>query len=420
MFCTWTKVWVEWLIKFFDLQPSKNPVALGFIGRKRSVDFKKTTLEEFKRIIPSDHYRMHDNDSEIIFHETAKVFCGGLDDPKRIEKFNSANYAFFALNQAEETERSEVGVLKATLRLKIGDKQPPYKALFTANPMDCWLKEDFIDNTLPRKFFIPALYTDNPHLPTNYRATLEDAFKDNLAVLRAYRDGDWFSLKASNALISAGMLNELKKIHIWPKETRRIVVCDPSLGGDECVIYVLENGKVLEEKIMHERDTMKIAGEMLALGSKWDTPNFAADSIGIGQGIYDRIREVRRNLGGKIIAINSAEDSLHPQRFNIRAEMWWDAMIKVQNREIPFPEDEELRRQLCAMRFKVTNSDGMVQMEPKEDTKKRIQRSPDRADAFVMGLWALDQTNPIRKKDAWADTEAVSAIGGGASSAMTA
>ena len=404
LFVIWIKCWVEHLIQFFELKPSENPIALGFVGRKRGVDFKDTTLEDFKRIIPADHYRLHDNEHEIIFHETAKVFCGGLDDPKRVEKFNSANYALFAINQAEETERTEISVLQASLRLTINGKRPPYKQLYTANPADCWLKEDFIDAPKPGRVFVPALYTDNPHLPENYGATLEDAFKHNAAILRAYKYGDWLALQAMNQLITSQMLAHLKETHLRHKVTRRIVSCDPSMGGDECVIYAIENGRVLEELILHERDTMKVAGEIVVMMNRHLTPNAAVDTIGIGQGISDRLREVKPNAFIK--AVNSAEKASDLERWsNVRAEMWWNAMTEIQERRVAYPEDEELRTQLCAPRFKVVNSNGKIQLEPKEETMKRLGRSPDRADAYVQGLYALAQTPVIIHADRWRSEE---------------
>ena len=44
----------------------------------------------------------------------------------------------------------------------------------------------------------------------------------------------------------------------------------------------------------------------------------------------------------------------------------------------------------------------------------------DRADAYVMGLFALPGTQAIKEKDAWNDDVETSEIGSGATSAMTA
>jgi hypothetical protein len=419
LLCIWLKVWVEALITLFGLKPSTSPLAVGFVGRKRSIDFHDTTLEDFKRIIPASSYRLHDNEHEIIFHETAKVFCGGLDDPKRVEKFNSANYAFFAIDQAEETERHEIAVLKATLRLMIDGKQPPYKQLYTANPADCWLKEDFIDAALPHHLFIPALYTDNPHLPANYGETLDAAFRYNEAMLKAYKYGDWTALQAANVLITARMLALLKDTHIYPSVTRRLVSCDPSMGGDECVIQAIQNGAILEQLVLHERDTMKVAGQVVVMMNRHRTANAVIDTIGLGQGISDRVREVKPTA--HVYALNSAAEATDPVHFaNVRAEMWWHAMTEVQERRIPAVEDEELRKQLTAPRFKVVNSNGRIQLEPKEETKKRLGRSPDRADAFVMGLYGLPRTDPIRDPDAWREESASREVSSAVTSAMAA
>jgi hypothetical protein len=420
LFCIWVKCWAEYLIQFFGLMPTENPPPIGFIGRKRSVDMKSTTLEEWKKIIPSDHYRFHDDNRELILHETVKIHVGGLDDPKRVEKFNSANYAFFALNQAEEVEREEVGVLRATLRLTLNGKQPAYRELYTANPADCWLKEDFIDSPRPDHVFVPALYTDNPHLPTNYRQTLEAAFRYNEPLLKAYRDGDWSSLQASNVLISTNMLSDLKGVTHHPKAIKRILSCDPSLGGDDCPLQLIENGKIIDKKTLHERDAMKIAGEMIILANKHRTNFFAIDySGGLGEAIASRIREVKPF--SRVYSLNSAEAAYNDDRFaNLRAEMWWDLMTKIQDKILPYPEDEELRRQLSAVRFKVVNSNGKIQLEPKEKTKERLGRSPDDADAFVYGNYMIKDVQVI-KGDAWVDnTEGRVEVSMGAKSAWSA
>ena len=419
LFCIWVKIWSEWLIKFFDLKPSVNPLPLGFMGRKRGTDMKKTTMVEWKRIIPADHYRIR-NDEEIILHETVSVWFGGLDDPKKVEKFNSANLAFLALNQVEEIDRQEVGVLRAALRLKIDGKQPPYRELYTANPGDNWLKQDFIDTPQPNHHFVPALYTDNPHLPTNYKETLESAFRYNEPLLRAYRDGDWTALQASNTLITALMLQNLKGVFHYPKAIHRIVACDPSLGGDDCPIQLIENGKIIDEKILHERDAMKIAGENIIMGNKHNTPSFAIDySGGLGDSIMSRIREVKPNA--RTYSLNSSEGAFDDERFaNLRAEMWWQLMVNIQDKILPYPEDEELRRQLTAVRFKVVNSNGKIILEPKADTKVRLGRSPDEADAFVLGNYKLGDTLPIKQQDRWNDDSLLVEVGGGARSAMSA
>lgn len=403
LFCLWVYSWCLEIMKIFKLKPDPNkpPLPIGFIGRKQGTDFKRTTLETWKRIIPSNCYRIREQDQEIIMFDCLKVYYGGLDDRERINKFNSAEFAFFALDQAEETERQDVAVLQGALRLTHNGIVPPYKQLYTANPAECWLKEDFIDNPLPGYYFVPALYSDNPHLPDNYAETLTNAFRYNKALLMAYKDGSWYSLQAENSLLSAMQIADLKLVTHYPKYRKGSVVCDPSLGGDACVIKVMENYKVIEKLILYTREPMKIAGEMMVLGEKHKIPNFAADVTGgLGQAILDRIREVLPLSHRLYLSYSTCEEWFKHGK-NLRSEMAWNYMMAVIDRRIPYPQDEETRRQILAMRFKVVNSQGNILMEDKALTKKRLGQSPDEADCEIMAVWALDHTEPIMEKDAW-------------------
>lgn len=421
LFNIWLNYWVEELIEFFDLKPNaKNPLPLGFIGRKQGVDFRRTTLETFKRIIPSENYRIREADQEIIFHDRAKVYFGGLDDRERINKFNSAEFAFIAIDQAEETERPDTSVLQGALRLTYNGKKPPYKELYTANPGECWLKEDFIDNPLPGYHFIPALHADNPYLPDDYVQTITNAFRYNTALLDAYLNGNWYALQAENSLLSAQQLADLKGVNHYPKDRRGVIVCDPSLGGDACVIKAMENYKTIDELILYIREPMKIAGEMMVFGTKHKIPNYAADTTGgLGEAILDRIREVKP-LSHRIYLSYATKDDSFRNGVNLRAEMAWHYMMKVIDKKIPYPLDEETRRQILAMRFKVVDSEGRIQMEKKADTRKRLGQSPDKADTEIMGVWATDQTEPIMVKDAWREDHGSKEITSATVSAMAA
>lgn len=397
LLCLWVFLWTNFLIRLFKLpEGMKNPLPVGFIGRKQSVDFGDTTLETWKKIIPAENYIIREQDKEIIVGGKAKINFGGLDRAETINKFNSAEYAFFAIDQAEETDRSDISVLEGSLRLKYNGIQPPYKTLYTANPAECWLKQDFLHGGRPKGIFVPALPTDNPHLPDNYIDQLDKAFSYDPVLLQAYKAGNWDVMVADQIVIPSKYIDELRKrVHIEGK-IRRCIAVDPSLGGDECVLFFMENYRVLATRILHYDDEMKIVGEIVIMMQEHDTKVVAVDQIGF-KGIVDRLNEMDEKLKFKIMGINSAEASTNQKLYkNKRTEMWWNVRKKIMDKAIPYPEDEELRRQLCAPRFKIINSDGRVQVEPKENTKKRIGRSPDRADAFIYGVWCLDHIPSLK------------------------
>ncbi|MFA5403247.1 MAG: terminase family protein [Candidatus Omnitrophota bacterium] len=200
-----------------------------------------------------------------------------------------------------------------------------------------------------------------------------------------------FIADEDNVLIPTADVDRLLGIKRFPGEMRKVISCDPSQGGDECVIMAFENTEAVETKIMHIKDTMLIAGEIAVMMNRYETNLCAIDSIGIGAGICDRLRE----LGKDVEYINSAETAGEEHRFaNRRAEMWWYAMEQIRKGNVAYPKDAELRRELSSVHCRVVSSNGKIQLEPKDKTKELLGRSPDRADAFVYGLWALQRATP--------------------------
>jgi hypothetical protein len=61
------------------------------------------------------------------------------------------------------------------------------------------------------------------------------------------------------------------------------------------------------------------------------------------------------------------------------------------------PEDFELFQELSETIWKI-RSDGKVIIEEKDELKKRIGRSPDRADALAMTFYPVPDVDPRPKK----------------------
>ena len=207
-----------------------------------------------------------------------------------------------------------------------------------------------------------------------------------------------FITDEEKTLITSKMLDELKDVNkIW-KQIKQIVSVDPSMGGDECVIYMLENYAIKDRKTLNERDTMKIAGEIAVFAKKYDINDIAIDCIGIGQGIADRLSEMKFN----VMYINSAAKANESELFyNVRAEIWYYVMKLVLNKEMEAIEDGELCRQLAAVRYDIVDSNGKIKLHPKDRTKELLGRSPDNADAYVYGCWGLQDVEPKTVLDRW-------------------
>lgn len=232
------------------------------------------------------------------------------------------------------------------------------------------------------------------------RASETDIFKPEVLTQlkedtpRAIYDQEYecsFITEEERVLITSADLAELADMYREPDHKIRFIVIDPSLGHDECVIYVFENGRIIDQLILHERDTMRIVATVSLLAEKHRIRNIGGDVIGIGAGIFDRLSE----LGYRTFPINSAESSSNTDKwFNKRAECWWKAWEAVKEKKIEYPMDAKLRKQITNVHFEAYASRGTLKMEDKDKVKKRIEESPDRADTWVMGGYLLGIISP--------------------------
>jgi len=391
--CRWCYRQARKIIDQFNLKPRKYPIPVGFMGRKKAKHFKDTTLETWKKFIPVDLYRIKEQSQEIIIDETVKIDYGGLDAEGVIEKFNSAEYAFIFIDQSEETTRDDYGMLKGTLRLKINNQDLPYKMLFTANPGECYLKSEFITQQHPRKKFIQALPGDNPFLAANYIDNLKEAFKHRPDLLEAYLYGSWDALEDSHTVIKALWVRDSVNRILRFNPEGRITVADIGAGGDDTVIYNMEGYQIKSQDISGEKDTMKTAGRIVINANTFKSDLIVIDKIGLGQGVYDRMREV---LGEKrkhmVYGLQSAEKPKTEQKavqfINVRVEMWWYVSQLFADGLTSIPHDEVLIQDLCTPTYEIVSSSGKIKVEPKDDIKARLGRSTNRGDAYVMGCYA--------------------------------
>lgn len=130
------------------------------------------------------------------------------------------------------------------------------------------------------------------------------------------------------------------------------------------------------------------------------------DSIGVGAGT---VNEMRRMLGGQAspVPLNSgAKASIRAAKAgeqdgwqadvnlfaNLRAQMYWQLREDARQGRIGLPDDPQLIEELIMPVYEVRN--GKVLIEPKDDIKRRLGRSPNKADAVVYANWVRPRTKP--------------------------
>ncbi|MBW2647560.1 MAG: hypothetical protein JRE23_15575 [Deltaproteobacteria bacterium] len=94
-------------------------------------------------------------------------------------------------------------------------------------------------------------------------------------------------------------------------------------------------------------------------------------------------------MGDDVLGIDNAGKSSDPEKYyNLRSEIWCGAGDMFADGDVQLKNLEpSLRGQLSTPTYDFRN--GRILIEPKASIKKRLGRSPDRADAYVNGLYAL-------------------------------
>lgn len=162
-------------------------------------------------------------------------------------------------------------------------------------------------------------------------------------------------------------------------------------GDDRTALAKRQGNRLLSIEHWGNRTLTETAGRVANLYK--ETPpheqptRIYIDTVGIGAGVYDRLQE----QGYPVEAVNVSESPAIKERFvRLRDELWWKGREWFEARSCFIPSDEELITELSAPRY-TFESTGKIKVESKNDLKRRGQRSPDLADAFLLTLvWGND------------------------------
>lgn len=173
-------------------------------------------------------------------------------------------------------------------------------------------------------------------------------------------------------------------------DKRQVGVDVARFGRDKTIYLYRRGGNVVHIKENNQLDTMQVVGWVQEF-LKEDKPDVTAvDVVGIGSGVYDRLGE----LDYPVVAVNVGEspssDENKKKFFNLRAELFWHLreMFRPEGdkSKISIPNDNELIRQLTEIRY-FYSSERKIRIEDKEDMKRRIGQSPDKADALSLAFY---------------------------------
>lgn len=195
-----------------------------------------------------------------------------------------------------------------------------------------------------------------------------------------------FPTEADDQVIGIGQVERAREREDGDEfGTPVVVACDVArYGSDETVIVVRRGNRVRIARAYNGRSLMETAGNIIEVArAEHDDRRpvrVVVDDTGLGGGVTDRLRE----LGYRAEAFNGGARANEPDLYpNRRSEAWFSFSSQVDN--VDLDRDEQLAADLVAPKYAL-DSAGRRVVEAKDKTKKRLGRSPDRADAVLMAF----------------------------------
>ena len=232
---------------------------------------------------------------------------------------------------------------------------------------------------LPRQLSFAPIIRTIRFFPEVLRADMErdrrsDPAKFDHVWLGGYQDA------ADMQFIARETIRAAQERRSEPAEEPRIMGLDVARFGDDRTALILRKGhRVCRIRQWSGLDLMQTAGRVSEIAALEKPHALFVDGVGVGGGVVDRLRQ----LGLKVIDVNGGARAGNAARYrNKRAEMW--ARMRDWLRDVgEIPDDDELAIDLQTPNYSF-DVQNRIQIEKKEQMKKRGLLSPDLADALAL------------------------------------
>ncbi len=203
-----------------------------------------------------------------------------------------------------------------------------------------------------------------------YPMTAEEAFRNPI----------------DNVFIASKHVIKARKSHV-ESEVGVIIGVDPAIGNNDRTSIIRRRGRqAYKLETFRNHNTMEVAGLIVNIIKEEKPVKVFIDCIGIGAGVVDRLKEMGYHC---VEGVNVARSPNDKKKFrNLRAELYWDLRDwLMQEMPVQIPDSDELHGDLCGFGFKYT-SNGLLQIEGKDQMKARGMPSPDTADSLMLTFYS--------------------------------
>jgi hypothetical protein len=233
----------------------------------------------------------------------------------------------------------------------------------------------------------------------NYAVRMAKRYGEDSNIYRVRVLGD-FPLSDDDSVIPLEFAESAVDRDVAPTTDRIVWGVDVARFGDDESALAKRQGNIQKGKVRtwKGKDTMQTVG--LLVNEYRETPIkerpdlILVDSIGLGAGVVDRLKE----QGLPVRGINVAESSATKEKYmRLRDELWWLSREWLQGKDVRLEDDSDLIGELTAPKYDFTSS-GKIIVESKLKMKERGIPSPNAADA-----WNLTFADSGFKSKGWGE-----------------
>lgn len=355
----------------------------GVMCRWHLSDFKNSTLKTLLECLPPEIIHAHNwAEKTITLINGSEIIYMGMSEEENVSKLKSMELGWFCIDEASEVPREVFLLFQSRLRRYLPNGEfPPFYGLLASNPADNWLKDDFVLSGGGSDYaFVPSLPRDNPYLPPDYEKRLRKTYPEDW--VKRFLEGSWDELAAGDNILQSDWIRMAVNREIVEEDKSVIAADIARFGDDEIVIDYGQGNRLVEQEAFGKKSLMETVGRIVYKRKKYKARLLVIDDVGMGGGVTDRLREQKEYVK----AVNGGETATDERFVNLKTQMWWHARDLFQAGNVSIINDPILIRQLGVAKHEY-RSNGKIVIETKEDIKKRLGRSPDRADTLILLLW---------------------------------
>lgn len=207
-----------------------------------------------------------------------------------------------------------------------------------------------------------------------------------------------YNASTSDAWISGKLMEDAQRI--GPADVvamgQWVVSVDAAHFGDDQSVIHRRRGRLNLPQIKRKKmDGVQLAGLVTEECRKLESDGNRVRMIvieldGPGVSCYDTM--MQGPYADRMVGVHTGARLDDGKNFNLRAFLWRSAQEYLTDGPVSIANEPDLKATLCSLKFKY--KDGLLLMQSKKEYKALFGRSPDEADAFVLGFAPMPVEKP--------------------------